>query len=264
MEVREVVGFSWILYKRRFGTFLAVSLPLVGIPTLLQWLPGIGGLMSMVLFLTQLLATGAFIRIAAAHCVDLRTSAGESVRTAWSRYGKMLGMWVIFGLGVAAVATVMIIIGSVILAVVAFGMVEQLNSFAEDPFAMPLGTLLPFLVWTFVMLLPAIALAMMWSVAPMAIMIEGVGATASLRRSWRLVLSDAWRVTRVVLLAVVVVGVPCVVLFWALPYYLAVLILNLLTLPFTSVVGTVLYLDLRARSEELSSATLTDELTSGT
>ncbi len=241
---------------------MAVSLALVGVPSLLQWLPGIGWFFGIVLLLTDLLAMAAFIRIAASHCVDLRFSAFESIRRAWSRFGKMVVMSLVLGLGVATVAMMMITIGSAILAGVAPGMSEELSLDADDPFATPLGTLLPFMIWTFVMVLPAIALAIMWWVAPMAVMVEGTGAISSLGRSWRLVLPHLWRTTKVFFLSAAVIVPPVVFLYWLLPYYLAVLVGGLLTLPFSSVIGTVLYLDLRARSEDLSSDILIEELTS--
>lgn len=240
---------------------MAISLALVGVPSLMQWLPGVGLLMSIVLLFAELLATGAFIRVAASHCVDLHPSAGEAMREAWGRYRKMLGMGVCYGLGVAAVAIVMIMIGAIILAFLAFGMLQEVSSYAEDPFAMPTGTLVRFLVWTFVMVLPAIGLAIMWWVAPMAVMVEGTGAVASLRRSWRLVVPHVWRATKVLLLSLAVVVLPFVVVYWLLPYYLAALLFSVLGLPFNAVIGTVLYLDLRSRSENLDPETLTYELT---
>ena len=261
LGAREIIGFSWLVYRQRFVPLMAVSLALVGIPSLLQWLPGVGWLMTLVLLLTELLATGASIRIAASHCVDLGVSAPGSIRTAWSRFGRLLGMWLTFALAVGAVATVMIMIGTVILAVVAFEMLEELGRYAENPFVTPLGTLLPFLAWTLVMVLPAIALAISWWTAPAAVMVEGAGALDSLRRSWRLVAPRFWRTAGVLLLSVAVIAPPIVVLSLLLPEYPAVLLVSLLTVPFTSVIGTVLYLDLRARSEALTQETLTRELT---
>ena len=263
LGAREIIGFSWSVYSRRFGPLMAVSLALVGIPSLLQWLPGAGALMTLVLLLTELLATGASMRIAASHCVDLGVSAPESIRAAWSRFGRMLGMWLVFALAVAAVATVMIMIGTVILALAASGLLEELTRYAENPLAMPRETLWRFLAWTFVMVLPAIALAVSWWAAPAAVMIEGAGALDSLRRSWRLVTPRLWRTAGVLLLSfALVIAPPIVVLLLLLPEYLAVLLAGLWSVPLTSVIGTVLYLDLRARSEALTPETLTRELTS--
>ena len=261
LEVGEAVRFSWVVYKDRFGTLLAISLVLVGVPSLMQWLPGVGLLMSIVLLFAELLATGAFIRVAASHCVDLHPSSGDAIKEAGARYRKMLSMGVCYSLGVAAVAIVMIMIGTIILAFLAFGMLEEVSSYAEDPFSMPSGTLFRFLAWTFVMVLPAIGLAILWWVAPMAVMVEGTGGIASLIRSWRLVMPHLWRTTKVLLLSLAVVVLPFVVLYWLFPYYLAALIISVLVLPFTSVIGTVLYLDLRSRSENLDPETLAYELT---
>lgn len=261
LEVGEVIGFSWTVYRSRFGTLIAISLVLLTVPSLLQWLPGVGLLMSIALLLAEVLAIGAFVLVAASHCVDLHPPASEAIRQAWGRYRKLLGMGVCYGLAVGVVAIVMIMIGTIILAFVAFEMLEQVSSYAEDPFSMPTGILLRFLLWTFVMVLPAIGLAILWWVAPMAVVVEGTAAIAGLTRSWRLVLPHYWRVTKVLLLTIAVLGVPFVALYWLLPYFLAALAISVLGLPFTSVVGTVLYLDLRARSESLDPQTLTYELT---
>ncbi len=262
LRAGEVVGFSWSLYKQRFGALMAIGLALVGVPSLLQWLPGIGLLMTLLLLLTELLATGAFIWITASHCVDLPVSAAESVRAAWSRFGRMLGMSLIFTLGVAVVATVMIMIGAVILAVVAPGMLEQLSFYADDPFAAPAELILPFLVWTFVMVLPAIALGVAWWAAPMAVMVQGKAPVAALRRSWQLILPHYWRTIGVLLLSAAVIAPPMAVLYRLFPGFLAALLASLWSVPLASVIGTVLYLDLRARSEDLTREALIRDLTS--
>ena len=264
LGTREVIRFSWDLYKRRFGTLIGVSLTLLAIPSLLQWLPGVGWMMSVLLLFAELLAIGAFIRIVASHCVDLHFSAAEAIQMAWRKYGNMLLMVVVFGLAVAAVAAVMTMIGSAILTVVAPGFAEEVSSYGDDPFAMPPETLLPFLLWTFVMVLPAICLAMTWWVAPMGLTVEGAGAILSLLRSWKLVLPNLWRTIKILLLALFVVALPFVVLYRVVPYHWAVLLLNVFGLPFSWVVATVLYLDLRVRSEGLDPERLTYELTSST
>lgn len=259
----EVIRFSWDLYKRRFGTLIGVSLTLLAIPSLLQWLPGVGWMMSILLLFAELLAIGAFIRIVASHCVDLHFSAAEAIRMAWRQYGNMLLMVVVFGLAVAAVAAVMTIIGSAILAVVAPGFAQEVSSYGNDPFSMPAETLLPFLLWTFVMVLPAICLAMTWWVAPMGLTVEGTGAIPSLVRSWKLVLPYLWRTIKVLLLALLAVALPFVFIYLVLPYHWAVLLLNVFGLPFSWVVATVLYLDLRVRTENLGPEVLHQELIDG-
>ncbi|MXY76670.1 MAG: hypothetical protein F4Y40_06230 [Acidimicrobiia bacterium] len=257
----EVVRFSWDLYKRRFGSLIGVSLTLLALPSLLQWLPGVGLMMSILLLFAELLAIGAFIRIVASHCVGLHFSAAEAIRMAWRQYGNMLLMVVVFALAVAAVAAVMTMIGSAILAVVAPGFAAEVSSYGDDPFSMPAETLLPFLLWTFVMVLPAICLAMTWWVAPMGLTVEGTAAIPSLVRSWKLVLPNLWRTIKVLLLALLVVALPFLVIYRILPYHWAVLLLNVFGLPFSWVVATVLYLDLRVRSEGLGPETLVHELT---
>ena len=262
LGVGEVISFSWSVYKRRFGPLMAISLLLVGIPSLLQWLPGMGGVMALALLLTELVASAAVIWVAAAHCVDLRSSAAESIRAAWGKFGRLLGMWLLFGLGVAVVAVVMILIGTVILAVVSPAMIERLGDYASDPMSTPPRTLFPFLIWTFVMLLPAIALAISWWAAPTAVMVEDQGPFDSLRRSWQLILPHFPRALGALLLAAAVIVPPMVVLYLVVPQYLAALLASLWSVPLTAVIGTVLYLDLRARSEHLTPETLTEELTS--
>ena len=264
LETGEVIRFSWDLYKRRFGTLIAVSLTLLAIPSLLQWLPGVGWMMSILLLFAEVLAIGAFIRIVASHCVDLHFSATEAIRMAWRKYGNMLLMTIVSGLAVLAVAAVMTMIGSVILAVVAPGFAAEVTSYGDDPFVMPTATLVPFLLWIFVVNLPAICLAMMWWVAPMGLMVEGTGAIPSLLRSWKLVLPNLWRAIKVLLMILLLNVLPFAVLYRVVPYHWAVLLFNVFGLPFSWVVATVLYLDLRVRSEGLGPEKLTYDLTSGT
>lgn len=262
LRPREIIGFTFSIYRARFGTLLGISLALVGIPSLLQWVPGVGWLMTLLVALSEIVATAAFIRITAAHCVDLSVSAGDSIRAAWSRFRRLLGAWLVTALGVLMVATVMIVIGTAILAVVSPGMLEDIGKYADDPLGFDPGVLIPFLAWTLVMLLPAIGLAVLWWAAPMAVMVEGTAAFDGLRRSWRLVMARFGRTVGVLLLAVVVIAPPAMVIYWLLPAYLAAVLAGVWIVPFFSVLGTVLYLDLRARSEGLTSEVLTEELTS--
>lgn len=262
LRAGEIISFSWSLYRQRFGSLLAIGVLLVGIPSLLQWLPGVGWLMTFVLLLTELVATGAFIWIVASHCGDLQVSPSEAIRAAWGRFRTLVGMWLVFGIAVLTAAVVMIMIGSVILAVVAFEQFEQFSEYSNDISTIPAGDLFLLLTWTLVMILPAIALAISWWAAPMVVMVEGRGAFDSLRRSWKLILPNYLRTVGVLLLSLAVIGPPLVALYWFLPQYLAALIGSLWTVPLTAVIGAVLYLDLRARSEHLTSEVLAEELAS--
>ncbi len=108
------------------------------------------------------------------------------------------------------------------------------------------------------------------AVASPALVIEGIGVVASMRRSWVLVRRSWWRVLGILLLAAIitsllttVVTVPITLIAAVLgglndsllPTVLAAgvatLVAGIITLPFSAAVTGLLYIDLRMRREAL-------------
>ena len=138
-----------------------------------------------------------------------------------------------------------------------------------------LGVILGFLV------IPAIILAVYlvyWSVAVPAVIVEGHKPAAALRRSFRLVRENWWRVfgiTLVILLVSLglglVIGAPFYLISWivspAEPTALSNavelgggMVVALAVPPVASIAGTLLYYDLRVRKEDYSFAILSREM----
>ena len=125
---------------------------------------------------------------------------------------------------------------------------------------------------------PAIAVAIYWSVAIQALIVEGLRSVGALSRSFNLIRSSWWRIFGITLvLGLVYIGLSIVVNvpFAALSYVagwdpsigsgsivseFASLIVVTITTPLLSIAGTLLYYDLRVRREEYDLATLSQEL----
>jgi glycerophosphoryl diester phosphodiesterase family protein len=88
-----------------------------------------------------------------------------------------------------------------------------------------------------------------------ALVIEGKRGRAALRRSWFLVEGHGWRVFGIIILVGLITGLVSSVFAIAtdqgwLGQAVAAALSGIVTGPFTALVGTLLYLDLRARSEK--------------
>lgn len=261
LGLRELFGFAWVLYRKRFGTLMAVSFFLVGLPSLVTWIPsGIGLVLLLLLMVPPLLAAAAFVRIISSECAGLEATGLDSVRTAARSLGRLLRATILDALAIGAVGLVMTIIGSIILTIFASGVIEDINRLVDDPLSATFGDTWPFMLWILVMWLPALALAMMWWLYPAAIMVEGQGAANSLRRSWHLMLLHPGRAIGVALLTLVPMVVVMGIASAFFSEVLAGFIVSVLGTPFVWVVSTVVYLDLRVRLEGLSPEVLAEEL----
>ncbi|RJF41494.1 glycerophosphodiester phosphodiesterase [Actinomyces sp. 2119] len=115
------------------------------------------------------------------------------------------------------------------------------------------------------------ALAVMLSLAPAALVLENAGVVESLRRSWRLVRSNFWRVAGILVLTLlimtvvtsvvsVLLGLVSSLVIGLAPQALTVLtavmglvnaLINAVIIPFSAAVVAVTYTDLRMRAEGL-------------
>ena len=167
------------------------------------------------------LVTAATTRAAANAAVGRRPTVGDSYQGALGRLGAVLIAALLIGLGVG------------------------------------LGFLL--------LIVPGIFLLVRWVAALPAIVVERRGATEGMRRSWNLVRGRGWHVFSAVIVSSLITAVATSV-FTAFGGESALIrgvlsgIAAALVLPFTASVYVLLYLDLRARSENLDVGTLTTEL----
>lgn len=113
--------------------------------------------------------------------------------------------------------------------------------------------------------IPGIILLVMFSVAVPAVVVEGKRGREAMGRSWRLVSGHFWHVLGVIVVAFIITAVVTAI-FTAIGGSNEVLTVILGTVgqvivaPFTALVTVLLYLDVRARSENLTIAGLRREL----
>ena len=124
----------------------------------------------------------------------------------------------------------------------------------------------------------ALALAIYWSMAVQAVIVEGYKAVGALKRSFTLIRGSWWRIFGItVVLSLVALGLGILVsvpfalalevsgaesgsALGSLLLFLADVIVRVTVLPVLFISGTLLYYDLRVRNEQYDFATLSSEL----
>jgi hypothetical protein len=118
------------------------------------------------------------------------------------------------------------------------------------------------------LIIPGIILLVFLSVAIPALVVEDRRGTEALGRSWDLVRGDFWHTLGVIVVVYLIVAIVSGIIgaiggdAWALRWIFTA-IAQIVTTPFAALASVLLYLDLRARSEALSSETLRRELAAG-
>ena len=270
LGIREIFSTTLTTCRSRFGALAAISLVLIGVPSVLEVVGAwsyegyrpVDMVMILAVLVAGLIAGAACIRVAAQECAGVRSSMFSSVAIALRRLTRVVGISLISVAAVIGVAAVMIGLGSILLLIVAPDWASDTTPNAIDIFDMANFSTEVLLIWLWSLLLalPALLLAGLWFMAPQAVIIENLHPIDSLRRSWKLVSVRIWRVCGTLSLAGLAVVAANVILSWIFPAGWAYVLVNLLTLPFLSVFGTVIYLDLRARYEDLNRETLAAEL----
>jgi hypothetical protein len=200
----------------------------------------------------QVLASGLFIVLVGAAVLGRTLDARQTWQILRPRMLALIGL------------TVLVALGGVLAMVLLVATIAAM-AFAVGPWAILPGVVLGVggivaLVYAYVRL----------SVASPALVMEGIGVVASMRRSWVLVRRSWWRVLGILLLAAIitsllttVVTVPITLIAAVLgglndsllPTVLAAgvatLVAGIVTLPFSAAVTGLLYIDLRMRREAL-------------
>ncbi|MGV1004550.1 MAG: glycerophosphoryl diester phosphodiesterase membrane domain-containing protein [Candidatus Nanopelagicales bacterium] len=207
---------------------------------------------SIVTAFLQILASGLFIVLVGAAVLGRRLNSGQTWALLRPRIGPLLLLSVmLFALGLVAAAIVVGVVAALFALLGGFGAA--------------LGVVVAILA-----ALVAIYVSVRLSLASPALVMEGIGPLAALRRSWRLVTGSFWRVLGITVLAAVIVyvlssilTVPFIVVatvFSAMAEAawpvivamgLATLLSGIITLPFSAAVTGLLYTDLRIRREAL-------------
>lgn len=237
--VGDIIDASFTVYRRRFGSLIAVAASLCVIPFVVSLIGGctldeqgfatcdsaVGWIGHVATAIAQIVAGAAGILIAAEayadRSSDWRRSAAAGLRRAVPIIAALIVVGVTVGIGI-----VLLVVPGV------------------------------FLVVSFAVVLPAL-------------MIERVGPIASLRRSWNLVSGERWRLFGVGLVLIILVTIVMVIIGIIVGLILSRLIDGgdagystqqlvsvLLGAPVSASIGAVLYLDLRVRKDDLDSAEL--------
>jgi hypothetical protein len=291
MSIADLIDEIFRLYRKNFGLLFGIA-ALVSIPPTAAFAVGsslmgplnpaaasvapadpanlvtagialiLGGLL---LLITFPLLVGAITEATARRYLGQLTSIGASLRVGLAGYWRLfLGYLVVFlaVLGISLLATIGIF-GAIVMitggsgALVAAGVIALIAVFIAWMAA---------LVW----------LTVTWTFLPQAVVIEGIGALAALRRSARLVVGARWRVLGINLL-LTIIGV----ILLSLPSGIIALLIEPLPLPFNLSVaisqlvpalagiafypiqlgiGALLYYDLRVRKEGFDLALAAERL----
>jgi hypothetical protein len=178
-------------------------------------------LTALLAFVIQYLLTGALTRGAAGALLGREVDVKGSYSYAFSRLLPLIGLAILVGVSVA--------IGFVLL------------------------------------IIPGIILLVFLSMAVPAFVVERLGVTAAMSRSWNLVKGNWWHTLGVIFVAWLITAVITRILGAIggssfLGVWIFSTIAQIITAPFEALVSVVLYVDLRARHEGLSSPQLGTEL----
>jgi hypothetical protein len=277
LGIGEILSMAFQLYRRHWGTLLAIAAVVVVPLTLLQhllgdlvrtqretttyggvvtvtptWLGAIAGLLAALagILMSGVLA-GAITRAVAAEVAGEDPSVEQSHRFGFHRLGSVLLVSVLVGLA---------IIGGLILVTAGLFLANALRSRDLDMSSAPFG--LVYLLFT----IPGIYLGVRLAVSIQALVVEGRRGTEAMGRSWGLVGGHWWHAFGTLLVVLLLIGIVNAVItapFGATGWFVhavAAAVATVVTLPYGVLVGVLLYLDLRARKERLTRETLRADL----
>ena len=246
LGVGEILRTALQLYRRHWRTLLAIAAVVVVPFTLLQylfgdlvrtqgettrngvvetasWSVGIAGLVAaLAAILMYLVLTGAITRAVAAEVAGEDPNVEQSYRFGFHRLGAVLLVSVLVGLA---------IIGGLILFII-----------------------------------PGIYIGIRLCVSIEALVVEGRRGTEAMGRSWGLVGGHWWHAFGTLVVAGLLTGIVNAVItapFGNTGWFVqavAAAVATVVTLPYSALVGVLLYLDLRARKENLTLETLRADL----
>src|SRR5215211_6273981 len=247
MGIGEILSTAFQLYQRHWRTLLAIAAVVVVPFTLLQyllgdqirtrgeetangvvietasWAVGIAGLVTaLAALLSFLVLTGAITRAVAAEVAGEDPSVEQSYRFGFHRLGSVLLVSVLVGLA---------IVGGLILFII-----------------------------------PGIYIGVRLCVSIEALVVEGRRGTEAMGRSWGLVSGHWWHAFGTLVVGGLLTGIVNAVIttpFGNTSWFvqgLVAAVATVITMPYGVLVGVLLYLDLRARKENLTMEALRTDL----
>src|SRR5512132_3940199 len=246
MGIGEILSTALQLYRRHWRTLLAIAAVVVVPLTLLQyllgdlvrtqgetirngvvetstWAVGIAGLLAALAgLLMYLVLTGAITRAVAAEVAGEDPSVEQSYRFGFHRLGSVLLVSVLVGL----------------------------------------ATIAGFILF----IIPGIWIGVRLAVSVEALVVEGRRGTQAMGRSWELVGGHWWHAFGALVVAGLLTGLVNAVITtpfnntsWFVQA-IAAAVATVITMPYSVLVGVLLYLDLRARTENLALERLRTDL----
>jgi hypothetical protein len=246
LGIGEILSTAFELYRRHWRTLLAIAAVVVVPLTLLQyllgdwirsrgevtsyqevstatWAVGAAGLVAgLAGLLMYLVLTGAITRAVAAEVAGEDPSVEQSYRFGFHRLGSVLLVSVLVGL----------------------------------------ATIAGFILF----IIPGIWIGVRLAVSVEALVVEGRRGTQAMGRSWELVGGHWWHAFGALVVAGLLTGLVNAVITapfnntsWLIQAVVAA-IATVITLPYGTLVGVLLYLDLRARKEQLTLERLRTDL----
>jgi hypothetical protein len=246
LGIGEILSTAFQLYRRHWRTLLAIAAVVVVPLTLLQyllgdwvrtrgeissyqqistatWAVGAAGLVAgLAGLLMYLVLTGAITRAVAAEVAGEDPSVEQSYRFGFHRLGAVLAVSILVGL----------------------------------------ATIAGFILF----IIPGIYIGVRLAVSVEALVVEGRRGTQAMGRSWALVGGHWWHAFGALVVAGLLTGVVNAVITtpfnntsWFVQA-IAAAIATVITLPYGVLVGVLLYLDLRARKEQLNLERLRTDL----
>jgi hypothetical protein len=277
LGIGEMLSMAFQLYRRHWGTLVAIAAVVVVPLTLVQyllgdlvrterettsyggvvtvtptWLGAIAGLLAALagILMSGVLA-GAITRAVAAEVAGEDPSVEQSYRFGFHRLGSVLLVSVLVGLA---------ILGGLILVAAGLFLANALRSRDLDMSSAPFGLVYGLFI------IPGIYLGVRLAVSIQALVVEGRRGTEAMGRSWGLVGGHWWHAFGALLVGWLLIGIVNGVLtapFGATGWFVqavAAAVATVVTLPYGVLVGVLLYLDLRARKERLTRETLRADL----
>jgi hypothetical protein len=278
LGIGEILSMAFQLYRRHWGTLVAIAAVVVIPLTLVQHLLGdlertqrettsYGGVISVTPTwlgaIAELLAAlagilmsgvlaGAITRAVAAEVAGEDPSVEQSYRFGFHRLGSVLLVSVLVGLA---------IIGGLILVAAGLFLANAIRRGRDlDMSSAPFG-----LVYV-LFIIPGIYLGVRLAVSIQALVVEGRRGTEAMGRSWGLVGGHWWHAFGALLVGWLLIGVVNAVItapIGATGWFVqavAAAVAMVVTLPYGVLVGVLLYLDLRARKERLTLEALRADL----
>jgi hypothetical protein len=253
--IGDILSAAFTLYKEKWQQFFVI-IAIVAVPlSIIQY------------FLTDQFLTGTL----STH-VNQATGQVEVV-TSGSSLGRLIGGSILLGL--IAVLIVNVMQGAISRAAAGSVVGMPIDTEASYSYGIArLGSILLIGLLTglavgvgFIFLvIPGLFLLVKFAVSIPSLVVEDKRGTKAMGRSWELTAGHFWHVAGTVLLAAIITGIVSGILtapFSSSGWFIraiAASIAQIVTAPFTALVAVLVYLDLRARKESLTSDGLRAEL----